>query len=385
MAPANRLRLIVIGLGLGGGLLLIVIIVLISGSITRPLRKLTYATEAFANGDFLVELPETSGEDEIGRLNKAFHYMQDTLAETIRDLQETSQNLVKSHEKLEEYNRTLEEKVEERTATLKAAQSQLIQSEKMASLGQLTAGIAHEIKNPLNFVNNFSELSSELTADLMEEIDKLGPSVKQEDAEYLKGIIRDIDGNVRKINEHGKRADSIIRGMLLHSRGKSGERQMTDINALLAEYVNLGYHGLRATDPTFNIKIESGYDQELGKINVVPQDLSRVFLNIVNNACYATIQKKKELKDAYFPVLTVGTKKSEKTVLITIRDNGKGMPKDILDKIFNPFFTTKPAGSGTGLGLSISYDIVVQEHGGEIRVNSEPGQFTEFTIILPIS
>jgi signal transduction histidine kinase len=385
MAPANRLRLIVIGLGLAGGFLLIIIIVLISGSITKPLRKLTLATEAFANGDFLVGLPEVSRDDEIGRLNKAFHYMQDTLAQTIRDLQETSQSLVRSHEQLEEYNRTLEEKVEERTATLKAAQNQLIQSEKMASLGQLTAGIAHEIKNPLNFVNNFSELSTELTAELLEEIDKLSDAVRKEDAEYLKGIIRDIDSNVRKINDHGKRADSIIRGMLLHSRGKSGERQLTDINALLAEYVNLGYHGLRATDSSFNIKIETNYDPELGRINVVPQDLSRVFLNIVNNACYATIQKKKELRDAYFPVLSVGTKKEGNNVLITIRDNGKGMPKEIIDKIFNPFFTTKPAGSGTGLGLSISYDIIVQQHAGEIRVQSEPGEYTEFTIVLPVS
>jgi signal transduction histidine kinase len=173
--------------------------------------------------------------------------------------------------------------------------------------------------------------------------------------------------------------------MLLHSRGKSGERQLTDINALLAEYVNLGYHGLRATDSSFNIKIETNYDPELGRINVVPQDLSRVFLNIVNNACYATIQKKKELRDAYFPVLSVGTKKEGNNVLITIRDNGKGMPKEIIDKIFNPFFTTKPAGSGTGLGLSISYDIIVQQHAGEIRVQSEPGEYTEFTIVLPVS
>lgn len=384
MAEASRLRLIVVGLGLGGGGILVLLIILISGSITRPLRKLTAATEAFANGDFMVHLPEVKGEDEIGRLNQSFHYMQDKLSETINDLKKTSNDLAVSNEKLEEYNRTLEQKVEERTATLKAAQSQLIQSEKMASLGQLTAGIAHEIKNPLNFVNNFSELSSDLAKELLEELDKISAKIDPEDFDYLKGIIADIDSNVRKINEHGKRADSIIRGMLLHSRGKSGERQPTDINALLSEYVNLGYHGLRATDNTFNIKIETDYDPAIGKINVVPQDLSRVFLNMVNNACYATIQKKKELKDSYFPVLRVSTKKEEKRVVVKIRDNGKGIPAEVRDKIFNPFFTTKPAGSGTGLGLSICYDIVVQQHQGEIKVESEEGEFTEFTVVIPV-
>jgi signal transduction histidine kinase len=254
----------------------------------------------------------------------------------------------------------------------------------MASLGQLTAGIAHEIKNPLNFVNNFSELSVELTTELLAEVEKLSGKLDTADVDYLKGIISDIDGNVRKINTHGKRADSIIRGMLLHSRGKSGERQPTDINNLLSEYVNLGYHGLRATDNTFNIKIETDYDPEIGKINVVPQDLSRVFLNIVNNACYATIQKKKEQKEAYFPLLKVSTKKEEQKVIIKIRDNGKGIPPQVIEKIFNPFFTTKPAGSGTGLGLSISYDIVVQEHKGELRVESVEGEFTEFTLIIPV-
>ncbi len=385
MADVNRLRRLIIGLGLGGGFLLILIIILISRSITRPLRSLTAATEAFSQGDFLVELPETHGSDEIARLNKAFKTMQSTLSDTIRDLQKTTNDLAASHEKLEEYNRTLEERVEERTATLKAAQNQLIQSEKMASLGQLTAGIAHEIKNPLNFVNNFSELSGELTAELLEELKKMSAQIDPADFDYLTGIIGDIDGNVRKINEHGKRADSIIRGMLLHSRGKSGERQPTDLNALLSEYVNLGYHGLRATDSSFNIKIETDYDPAIGKIDVVPQDLSRVFLNMVNNACYATIQKKKELKEAYFPILTVSTKREANSVVIRIRDNGKGIPETVRDKIFNPFFTTKPAGSGTGLGLSISYDIVVQEHNGTISVDSKEGEFTEFKITIPVS
>jgi signal transduction histidine kinase len=383
MADATRLRTIVISLGFGGAAILILIIVLISRSITRPLRKLTTATEIFARGEFDVQLPVIKSKDEIGRLNSAFHFMQDTLTKTINDLKETSANLEISHAELEEYSRTLEQKVEERTATLKAAQTQLIQSEKMASLGQLTAGIAHEIKNPLNFVNNFSELSVELAGEVIEEIDKLSGIIDPKDSDYLKGILRDIESNVKKINEHGKRADSIIRGMLLHSRGKSGEMQPTDLNALLAEYVALGYHGLRAIDNTFNIKIETEYDPSIGLVNVVPQDMSRVFLNLINNACYSTAQKKKELKDSYFPILRVSTQKAPDKIIIRIWDNGKGIPQAILDRIFNPFFTTKPAGSGTGLGLSISYDIIVQEHHGEVKVNSKEGEFAEFIISLP--
>jgi signal transduction histidine kinase len=385
MAEAYDLQRMVIALGIGGGLILILIIVLISRSITRPLRKLTMATETFAKGEFDVELPLVRSKDEIGRLNKAFHYMQDTLAETIRDLKETGENLEISHARLEEYNRTLEEKVEERTATLKAAQTQLIQSEKMASLGQLTAGIAHEIKNPLNFVNNFSELSVELTAEVIEEIDKLSGKLDPAESDYLKGILKDIESNIKKINDHGKRADSIIRGMLLHSRGKAGEMQPSNLNEILAEYVALGYHGVRATDNTFNIRIETDYDNSLGLVKVVPQDISRVFLNIINNACYSTAQKKNELKDSYFPILRVSTLRTPDKITIRIWDNGKGIPQTISDRIFNPFFTTKPAGSGTGLGLSISYDIIVHEHHGELKVVSEEGQFAEFIITLPVT
>jgi signal transduction histidine kinase len=399
MADANKLygkliELIIIGL-----VVIFIVILLISRSITGSLRRLTAATEKFAEGDFNVELPPIRSKDEIGRLNNAFIYMQETLARTIHDLQKTTDELKISHEKLEEYSRTLEQKVDERTSELKAkhqeldaafnrlkaAQAQLVQSEKMASLGQLTAGIAHEIKNPLNFINNFSELSVELVQEMLQETDKLTSCLGEKEADYLKGILQDIEGNVRKINEHGKRADSIIRGMLLHSRGKSGERMPTDLNALLAEYVNLGYHGMRATDSSFNIKIESDYDQNLQPVNVIPQDLARVFLNTINNACYSTHQKKKEFRDAYFPILKVSTKDLGDKVEIRIWDNGKGIPKAVLEKIFNPFFTTKPAGSGTGLGLSISFDIVVQEHRGQITVDSKEGEYAEFVITIPKS
>ena len=280
-------------------------------------------------------------------------------------------------------NALTNEKINEANNELKAAQVQLVQSEKMASLGQLTAGIAHEIKNPLNFVNNFSELTIDLIKELTEELERLSDSIQAKDKEYLMEITSDIRSNALKINDHGKRADSIVRGMLLHSRGKAGDIQPTDINAVLAEYVNLGYHGMRAQDNGFNIKIESDYDTQIGMINVVPQDISRVFLNIINNACYSTNLKKKELKDAYFPLLEVYTKNYEKKVEIRIRDNGKGIPQEILDKIFNPFFTTKPAGQGTGLGLSLSYDIIVKEHLGEMKVESKEGEFAEFLITIP--
>jgi signal transduction histidine kinase len=275
------------------------------------------------------------------------------------------------------------EKINKANNELKAAQAQLVQSEKMASLGQLTAGIAHEIKNPLNFVNNFAELTVDLAKELSEELDKLSDRLLPKDSEYLQEITNDIRSNAQKINDHGKRADSIVKGMLLHSRGKAGDKQPTDVNAVLAEYVNLGYHGMRAQDPNFNIKIETDYDNTIGMINIVPQDISRVFLNIINNACYSTNQKKKELKDAYFPILQVQTKNLSDKVEIRIHDNGKGIPQEILDKIFNPFFTTKPAGQGTGLGLSLSFDIVVQEHQGEMKVESEEGEFAEFVISIP--
>ncbi|MGE4569390.1 MAG: sensor histidine kinase, partial [Bacteroidales bacterium] len=351
---------------------------------------LTVAADRFAQGDFSVQLPAVHSGDEIGRLNSAFISMQSTLAITIDELREASEKLQHSNQKLEEYNRTLEDKVDERTAELRkkndelvAAQAQLVQSEKLASLGQLTAGIAHEIKNPLNFVNNFAELTIELTDELSEEMERLTASLPEKERNYYASILSDIASNARKINDHGKRADSIVKGMLLHSRGKAGDLQPTDVNALLAEYVNLGYHGMRAQDSNFNVKIEALYDETLGQIEVVPQDLSRVFLNLINNACYSTHEKKKEQKEGYFPVLTITSRNLGDKAEFRIRDNGKGIPREITDKIFNPFFTTKPAGQGTGLGLSLSYDIVVNTHHGQLTVNSEVGEYAEFIIVLP--
>lgn len=273
----------------------------------------------------------------------------------------------------------LQEKNEELVRTRK----QLVVQEKLASLGSLTAGIAHEIKNPLNFVNNFAQLSIELVEQLRQDLEKLKDNLGDREFQNIQDILHDLAQNAAKINEHGNRADSIVQGMLLHSRGKPGQRQLTDINALLDEYVNLSYHGMRAQDKSFNVTIERQYDHTIQPLEIVPQDISRVFLNIINNACYATFERKQEMQDGYSPTLAVSTKDLNDKIEIRIRDNGKGIPKNIQDKIFNPFFTTKPTGEGTGLGLSLSYDIVVQEHKGELQVDSKEGTFTEFVIHLP--
>jgi signal transduction histidine kinase/ligand-binding sensor domain-containing protein len=268
-------------------------------------------------------------------------------------------------------------RLEESHEALKSTQSQLIQSEKMASLGELTAGIAHEIQNPLNFVNNFSEVNKEMIAEMKTEIDK-------GNYEEVKTIAANIESNEEKINQHGRRADAIVKGMLLHSRSGSGSKEPTDINAMADEYLRLSYHGIRAKDSSFNATMKTAFDDSIGKINIVPQDMGRVLLNIYNNAFYAAAEKKKRLPatTSYEPTITVSTKNTAGGVLIHIEDNGNGIPQKALDKIFQPFFTTKPTGQGTGLGLSLSYDIV-KAHGGEIKVETRGGEYTAFTIILP--
>jgi signal transduction histidine kinase len=259
---------------------------------------------------------------------------------------------------------------------LKATQSQLIQAEKMASLGELTAGIAHEIQNPLNFVNNFSEVSSELLQEMNEELNK-------GDIEEAKAISQDIKQNLEKINHHGKRADAIVKGMLQHSRSSSGTKEPTDINKLADEYLRLAYHGLRAKDKSFNATMKTDYDETIGNIKIIPQDMGRVILNLITNAFYATNEKKQQIGDGYDPTVTVSTKKVGNTVEVSVKDNGNGIPQTALDKIFQPFFTTKPTGQGTGLGLSLSYDIV-KAHGGELKVATKEGEGAEFCITLPL-
>ena len=273
--------------------------------------------------------------------------------------------------KLEKAKRSVETALSE----LKATQNQLIQSEKMASLGELTAGIAHEIQNPLNFVNNFSEVSNELIDEMNEEIDK-------GDLEEAKFIAQDIKQNLEKINHHGKRADAIVKGMLQHSRSSKAEKEPTDINKLADEYLRLAYHGLRAKDKSFNATLTTDFDENITKVNVVPQDIGRVMLNLITNAFYAVNEKTKEGIEGYQPEVTVRTKKVLNTIEISIIDNGNGIPEAIKEKIFQPFFTTKPTGSGTGLGLSLAYDIV-KAHGGELRVETKQGEGTKFIIRLP--
>ena len=265
---------------------------------------------------------------------------------------------------------------------LKAAQASLVHAEKMASLGQLTAGIAHEIRNPLNFVNNFAGLSNELLEELREAIG--GEADGIDGGADLDELIATLGGNMSKIAEHGRRADSIVTSMLLHSRGGAGERRRTDLNALVDEALNLAFHGARAQDRSFNVTLERDFDPSLTPLEIVPQDITRVLLNLFGNGFYAVKKRRDEQSDsAYQPILRVTTLDLEGQVEIRVRDNGIGMPPEIRAKLFTPFFTTKPTGEGTGLGLSISYDIVVQEHGGTITVDSQPREFTEFTLRLP--
>jgi len=269
---------------------------------------------------------------------------------------------------------------------LKTAQASLIHAEKMASLGQLTAGIAHEIKNPLNFVNNFAGLSVELLDELKEATAPAVASLGDDTRAEIDEIVGMLTGNLEKIAEHGRRADGIVKSMLAHSRGGSGEWQAVDINSLVEESLNLAYHGARAQDQNFNITLEHDLDRGIAPIELVPQDVTRVFLNLFGNGFYAANQRCSEANDLQFkPSLKVTTRNVGQEVEIRVRDNGAGIPPELRDKLFQPFFTTKPTGEGTGLGLSISYDIVTREHGGTIAVDSRVGEFTEFTIRLPRS
>lgn len=313
-------------------------------------------------------------------------YVAMRLKEVITEVRENSRQIVKMSEEKKEQalnqQKILEEEVHRQTAEirttlehLKSTQAQLIQSEKMASLGELTAGIAHEIQNPLNFVNNFSEVNIELISELKDEIGK-------GNTEEMEALTDDIKENEQKINHHGKRADMIVKGMLQHSRSSSGVKEPTNINALAEEYLRLAYHGLRAKDKSFNATMKTDFDERIGNINVVPQDIGRVILNLITNAFYAVDEKKKQNLNGYEPLVSVSTKKSEGKVEIKVADNGNGIPQKIMDKIFQPFFTTKPAGQGTGLGLSMSYDIV-KAHSGKLKVETKEGEGSEFVIELP--
>ena len=307
------------------------------------------------------------------------------LKEKLKTKEEEEQNKimvkVKAELEVQVAERTAEithqkESLEKTLDELKATQSQLIQSEKMASLGELTAGIAHEIQNPLNFVNNFSEVNTELIAEMQDAIEK-------GNIDEVKAIAKDISDNEEKINHHGKRADAIVKGMLQHSRSSSGQKEPTDINVLADEYLRLAYHGLRAKDKSFNATMKTDFDETIGSINIISQDIGRVILNLITNAFYAVNEKKKEKIIGYDPTVSINTKKKNGKVEITVKDNGNGIPQHVLDKIFQPFFTTKPTGEGTGLGLSMSYDIVSKGHSGKLRVETKLGEGAEFIVELP--
>jgi two-component system NtrC family sensor kinase len=302
------------------------------------------------------------------------------------------------HEKqeqiLSEQNILLEQRVNERTAELsrqtkvlqntltdlKSTQVQLVQKEKMASLGELTAGIAHEIQNPLNFVNNFAEVSAELLSELHTLVFEKLPDENKPEAEEIFGHITE---NLEKINHHGQRADTIVKGMLQHSRVSTGQKERTDINLLADEYLRLSYHGLRAKDKSFNATFHTEFDKNVPELVIISAEIGRVLLNLYNNAFYAVAEMAKQKTEEFIPTVSVKTERENNLVLIKVRDNGTGIPSKLRSKIFQPFFTTKPAGQGTGLGLSLSYDII-KAHGGEMTLNTRDAEFTEFTISLPI-
>jgi predicted ATPase/signal transduction histidine kinase len=314
----------------------------------------------------------------------------DNMNELNHDLKQEVSERIRAQKALAEVNQSLEKRVAERThelsetlEKLKATQAQIIAQEKLASLGSLTAGIAHEIKNPLNFVNNFSELSIDLVREILEEIEPYKEKFLDADIGYIEELLADLDQNSKKINEHGKRADKIVRGMLMHSRDNSSDRQMVNINDLIDQSATLAYHGFRVDHVDIEINIQTSFDESIPKLNVVPQNISRAFLNIINNACHAVSERKQDSVQEYTPTILIITKNNVQDVNIHVRDNGRGIPTEVLDKIFNPFFTTKIAGEGTGLGLSICHDIIAQEHHGRITVNTEVGSYTEFIVTLP--
>jgi signal transduction histidine kinase len=335
----------------------------VSRSILRRIVALRDSMLAHAGGR---EAPiDTAGSDEIGDMARALQFF------------------VTAIRRREEALTEAKEQAETALAGLRRAQQTLVHAEKMASLGQLTAGIAHEIKNPLNFVNNFASLSSELIGELKVELASVLSLVPTGERPALDETLSTLAGNLTKIAEHGRRADGIVKSMLLHSRGGSGDHQLTDLNALLEEALNLAYHGARAQDKSFNISLERQLDPAVGQLDIVPQDITRVFLNLFSNSFYAVRQRGHVAGGAAKPLLVLTTRVIGSEVEIRVRDNGVGMTKDVLDKLFTPFFTTKPTGEGTGLGLSLSYDTVVHQHGGQLLVESEPNDHTEFIVRLP--
>jgi signal transduction histidine kinase len=363
------LSTLVILLPIATGIIISILPLFFRKNLLKPLNEIVNGVKRVNEGELTTQV-KIEINDELGSLAKNFNQMTASLREYALEMEKLVAR------RTEELSNSIDK--------LKSTQAQLIQSEKMASLGELTAGIAHEIQNPLNFVNNFSELNAELSEELMQEVKK----DKKDEAISIAG---DLKENYKMIAFHGKRADAIVKGMLQHSRTNTGKKIATNINALVKEYIRLGYHGLRAKENSFNVTIDSHLDDSIENINIVPQDIGRVLLNLFTNAFYSVHEKKKQQGEIYEPIVSVTTKKMNArpnhpagvdTIEIKVTDNGMGIPQRILDKIFQPFFTTKPTGQGTGLGLSISYDII-KAHGGELKVETKEGEFTEFIVSLP--
>jgi signal transduction histidine kinase len=345
-------------------------------NVVARLTMLSAGMRAIVGGRRDIVIP-TGGSDEIADMARAVEVFRDNAIALDRLLAEQEQAAVRLEQKVEQRTAELSKSLEE----LRTAQGRLVQTEKLASLGQLTAGIAHEIKNPLNFVNNFSSVSVELIDEL--QVALKGASLDGKTGAEIAEVAEMLRGNLEKIVQHGKRADSIVKNMLLHSRAGSGEHRSVDINAIVEESLNLAYHGARAEKQGFNITMEKAFDPAAGEIDLFPQEITRVFLNLISNGFYAATKRKAEMNGGYEPTLTAATKNLGNSVEIRIRDNGTGIPPEVKEKMFNPFFTTKPAGEGTGLGLSLSYDIIVKQHAGSIEVDTQPGEYTEFRIVLP--
>jgi signal transduction histidine kinase len=367
-------KLAVVG-GIGALLLALGFTALTVRSITIPLKQLERSMASITRGELNVAMPPT-GVNEIGAMTRTLGMLRDSLIERDR--------LERERQRAEAEIRVARDAAETALHDLKAAQANLIQAEKMASLGQLTAGIAHEIKNPLNFVNNFASLSIGLLDELKGAAASAFGALDKRQRDQVDEVTGMLTGNLERIVEHGKRADNIVKSMLAHSRGGGGDRQSVDLNALVEESLNLAYHGARAQDQNFNTTLDREYGADIAPVELVPQDITRVFLNLFSNGFYAANERQRAANNGAFrPVLTVTTRDLGKAVEVRVRDNGIGIPDDIKDKLFQPFFTTKPTGEGTGLGLSISYEIVTKQHGGTIRVASEVGAFTEFIVNLP--
>ena len=371
----GRILLLTIGaVTVGGGLL--IAWQYVGRVLLSRLQLLSGRMRSMARGDLETEV-EISGRDEVADMAAALEVFRQHALEVQR------LNLV---ERMAEELQGKNDQLESVLADLQKAQDQIVMREKLAALGELTAGVAHEIRNPLNFITNFSEVSGELLEELREVLEADG-ELGQEQRKYIQEISDDLGSNLERIRSHGGRANRIVHDMLQMGRG-GGEHQPTNINSLLTEFANLAYHSARATDPNFQLTIEQDLEEDIGEIEAIPQDLGRVFLNVVSNACHATDQKRRAAVEqgaapsSFVPTLRLSTRRQDETVQVRIRDNGSGMPPEVVEKIFNPFFTTKPANQGTGLGLAISNDIV-RQHGGTISVVSEPDQFTEMTVELP--